>query len=325
MKKLIVNLIVIIFFISGIWNSVLSQEKLKIAVVPKSGTALFWKSVHSGVKLGALALGGVEVVWKASALEDDINQQVQMVEQCIDENVSAIVLAPLDREILAVPVAKAAKKKIPVLIFDSALKGTPGKDFTGYVGINNKKAGITAGEQMAKFLNNRGNVVLLRYRAKQSNNITYREEGFLEAIGKHRGIRVVDMSHSVSGTVNEAMDESMKMTEVLKSADGVFCSYEQSTLGMLLALQKLGIAQKVVFIGFDTPAPAIEALKKGEMSALIAQDPSRMGYICMKTIVDKLRGKKIDEYVDVNVQVITRENINNSDVQKVLALPGISD
>jgi len=325
MKKTIIRFLSSLIILSGIWTFVLPQEKMKIAVIPKSNTALFWKSVHSGVRLGALALGDVEVVWKASSKENDITEQISIVEQCIAEGVSAIAIAPLDKEALAVPVAKATKKKIPVLVFDSAIKGTPGKDFISYVGIDNVKAGNTAGEQLARILGGKGNIVILRYRADQSNNITNREEGFLEAIAKFKNIHVIEMNHFVSGTVNEARDESMKIADKLREADGVFCSYEQSTMGMLLALQKLNLAGKINFVGFDTPAPAIEALKKGEISALIAQDPARMGYICIKTIVDKIRGKKIDLNVDVNVHVVTRGNINNPDIQKVLALPSISE
>jgi ribose transport system substrate-binding protein len=325
MKENIIRFMFAVVLLTALQAFLSSQEKLKIAVIPKSSTALFWKSVHSGVRLGGLALGGVEVVWKATSKENDIAQQIATIEQCISENVSAIIIAPLDKEALAGPVAKAAKKKIPVLVFDSALKGTPGKDYVSYVGIDNKKAGIAAGKQLVKILGGKGNVVILRYRADQSNNITSREEGFLEAIAQHSNIRVIEKDHFVSGTVDEAMDECMKMANKLKEADGIFCSYEQSTLGMLLALRNLNLAGKVKFIGFDTPASAVEALKKGEISALMAQDPTQMGYRCVKTIVDYVRGKKVDAKVDIDVRVITRDNLNDPDIQKVLALPGISD
>jgi ribose transport system substrate-binding protein len=325
MKENIIRFVIAIILLTAIQMFLFSQEKLKIAVIPKSSTALFWKSVHSGVRLGGLALGGVEVVWKASLKENDIAQQIATVEQCASENVSAIIIAPLDKEALAGPVAKASKKKIPVLIFDSALKGIPGKDYVSYIGIDNKKAGIAAGEQLFKILGGKGNVVILRYKSDQSNNITSREEGFLEAIAQHSNIRVIEKDHFVSGTVEEARDECLKMANKLKEADGIFCSYEQSTLGMLLALRNLNLAGKVKFIGFDTPASAVDALKKGEISALMAQDPTQMGYRCVKTVVDYIRGKKVDAKVDIDVRVITRDNLNDPDIQKVLALPGISD
>ncbi len=325
MKRTIIRFLSAIILVSGLWTFVIPQEKLKIAVIPKSSTALFWKSVHSGVRLGGLALGNVEVVWKAASKENDIAQQIATVEQCVSEGVSAIVIAPLDKEALAGPVAKATKKKIPVLIFDSALKGTPGKDYISYVGIDNKKAGIKAGEQMVKMLGGKGNIVILRYKATQSNNITSREEGFLEAVAKYNNIHVIEKDHFVSGTVNEAKDECLKMADKLKEADGIFCSYEQSTLGMLLALRNLNLAGKVKFIGFDTPPSAVEALKKGDISALMAQDPSQMGYRCVKTIVDYIRGKKVEAKIDIDVRIITRDNLNDPDIQKVLALPGMSD
>jgi ribose transport system substrate-binding protein len=145
-----------------------SQEKLKIAVVPKGDDALFWKSVHSGLKLGAITASNVDLIWKAPQTENDKEQQISIIEQFITENVSGLVLSPIHQSALAEPVAKAMKKKIPVLIFDSALKGTPGKDFICFVGINNRNAGKLAGEHLAKLLKGKGKVVLLRYIKNQA-------------------------------------------------------------------------------------------------------------------------------------------------------------
>jgi len=308
----------------GLNVCIFPQEKIRIAVIPKSNVAMFWKSVHAGVKLGAVALGGVNVIWRSPSKEDDVAQQISIVEQCITEGVSGIVLAPLDKEALAGSVAKAVKKKIPVLIYDSALKGMPGKDFISYVGINNKKAGNIAGEQLAKLLGGRGNVVMLRVKVGQSN-IREREEGFLETISKYEGIHLIEKKRYVSGSAEETMNECMKIADKLSNADGIFCSYEQSTMGMLLALRTLNLTGKVKFIGFDAPTSALEALKKGEISALITQDPARMGYLCVKAIVDYIRGKKVLSKIDVDVCVITRDNLNDPDIQKVIALPSTSE
>jgi ribose transport system substrate-binding protein len=303
--------------------SLLSQEKLKIVVIPKSNIAVFWKSVHAGVKLGSVALGNVEVVWRAP-LEETALQQISIVEQCIAEGVSGIVLAPLEKDPLAMPVVKAMKKKIPILIFDSELKGISGKDYISFVGIDNKKSGVLAGEQLAKLLGGKGKVVILQGIPGQSN-IMEREKGFLEAMAKYEGIRIIEKDTYASNTVDDAMNVSLKMAGKLKEADGIFCSYEQSTLGMLLALRKLHLSGKVKFVGFDTPVPAVDALKKGEISELIAQDPARMGFLSVKAIVDYIRGKKVPQMVDVPVQIITRENLNNPEVQKLFALPMMSE
>ena len=320
MKKRIVLLLLTLFLVSGKWAIVIPQEKLKIAVIPKSGAALFWKSAHMGAKLGAMAAADVEIVWKAPQTESDQQQQIGIVEQCIAEGVSGIVLSPISYTALIEPVSKAMKKKIPVLIFDSALKGKAGKDFIGFVGVDNRKAGGLAGEYLANLLGGNGKVVLLRY-VKSQANTTEREEGFLEAIANHGGIRIIVKDHYAGGTTDEARKASMTIVSQLKEADGIFCPNEQSTMGMLLALRDANLAGKVKFVGFDTPTPVVEALKKGEVNAVIAQDPSRMGYLSVKTIVDYIRGKKIDQMTDIGVSVITRDNLNDAKVQKLLSMP----
>ncbi len=92
-----------------------------------------------------------------------------------------------------------------------------------------------------------------------------------------------------------------------------------------LRYRKVIYADKIKFVGFDTPVPAVEALKKGKIDALIAQDPSRMGYLGVKTIVDHIRGKNVPAKIDIDVSIITRDNLNDPKIQKLLALPSISD
>jgi ribose transport system substrate-binding protein len=214
------------------------------------------------------------------------------------------------------------KKNIPVLIFDSALKGTTGKDFISFVGIDNKKAGGLAGDHLARLLGNKGKVVLLRYVEGQANT-TEREEGFLNAISRHDGIRVIAKEQYTDGTVDGAKKASLNLIDRLKEADGVFCPNEPSTMGMLLALREASLIGKVKFIGFDSPKPIIEGLEKGEIDALIIQNPSHMGFLSVKTLVDKIHGKKIPLTFDVGVQLITSKDLNDPDVKKILALPSL--
>ena len=324
MKKAITYFLSILFVVSGLQSYLFPQQKLKIAIIPKGKQAIFWKSVHAGANIGAVTSKDVEIIWKSPQTEGDRVQQISIVEQCVKEGVSGIVLSPVDYTALVGSVSMAMKKKIPVLIFDSALKGKPGKDFISFVGTDNMKAGNLAGENLAKLLNGKGKVVLLRY-VKGQASTTEREEGFLEAIAKHENIRMIVKDSYAGATVDEAKKASRNLLSQLKEADGIFCPNELSTIGMLLTLRDANLTGKVKFVGFDTPAPSVEALKKGEVSALIAQDPARMGYLSVKTIVDYIRGKKIDPTIDTGVRVVTRENLNDPDIQKLLTLPSMSE
>lgn len=319
MKKSIRLLVVALTLLLGIQSVLFAQEKLKIAIVPKNKIGVFWQSVLVGAKLGSVAMGNVEVDWRVP-FEENTTSQIAVTEQCIEEGVSGIILAPIEKDSLAIPIVKAVKKKIPVLIFDSQLKGTAGKDYISFVGIDNKKAGAMAGEHLAKLLGGKGKVLLLRVSANQAS-IMEREKGFIEVIAKNKGIQFSEKELPAGVTINEMTNECLKISNILEKSDGIFCSYEQTTIAMLQALQKIGNAGKVKFVGFDTPTIAVDALKKGEISALMAQDPARMGFMSLKTMVDHIRGKKIETMIDIGVKIVTRENLNSPEIQKLLSLP----
>jgi ribose transport system substrate-binding protein len=303
--------------LAGLFSAcALSQPKMKIAVIPKGTTHIFWKSVEAGAKQAGKELG-VEIIWKGPLKENDRAQQIAIVEQFVTEGISGIVLAPLDNTALQRPVASAMEKKIPVVIFDSGLKGEAGKDYVSFVATDNKKGGNLGGELLAKLLAGKGNVVLLRYQVGSASTME-REEGFLEAMHMVKGLKITVDNRYAGATVGEAKTASMNIVDKLKEANGIFCPNESSTFGMLLALRQMNLAGKIRFVGFDTSPPLIEALRSGEIDALVAQDPTLMGYQGVKTLVAKLQGKDVPKTIDTGVRLITRDNLNTPEIKKLL-------
>src|SRR5215204_4126738 len=103
-------------------------KKLRIAVIPKGTTHEFWKSVNAGAVKAARELG-VEIVWKGPLKEDDLKSQIDLVQSFTAQGVSGMVLAPLNDVALGSSVKAAVRAKIPVVIFDSDLKGSEHTSF----------------------------------------------------------------------------------------------------------------------------------------------------------------------------------------------------
>ena len=288
-----------------------------IAVIPKSTAQVFWKAVEAGAREGAKE-AGVEMVWKGSLNEDDPAQQVQIVEQFVSEGVGGIVLAPIDDTALKRPVATAMQKGIPVVIMDSPLKGEPVKDFVCTVSTNNYRAGEMAGEQLGKLLDGEGKVVLFRFK-KVSASTGQREAGFLEAIKKFPDIQVIVDNRYSGTTASEAQSTALSMLNKLKEADGIFCSTEPSTLGMLLALKRNNLAGSKKFVGFDTSPGLMEGLRKDEIQALIVQNPKKMGHEAVKALVTKMKGETVPTVIDTGAAVITTENLDTGEIRALLA------
>jgi ribose transport system substrate-binding protein len=290
-----------------------------IAVIPKGTTHEFWKSVHLGALKAAKELD-VDIIWKGPLQENDRQGQINEVEAFINRGVTGICLAPLDSKALRKYASSAMAKKIPVVIFDSGLEGD---DYVSYVATDNYKGGFLAGEHLSKVLGGKGKVALLRY-MEGSESTVQREQGFLDAIAKSKDIEVISSNQYAGATADTALKASENLLASLKTADGglkiegLFCPNESSAIGMLRALQTAKLAGKVKFVGFDTSERLVAALKSGELQGTVLQNPIKMGYLAVKTIIGHLRGGAQEKRVDTGVAIATPENMDTPEMRALL-------
>jgi ribose transport system substrate-binding protein len=298
---------------SGGSGSAGSGGTRSIAVIPKGATHEHWQRVKAGAEQAGKEFG-VNVIWKAPQTENDRQQQIQLVEQFTADKVAAIVVAPLDEKGLVRPIKQATDEKIPVVLIDSGLAAEAGKDYVAYVGTDNRKGGEMAGEALGKVLAGKGKVVMLRY-MEGSASTEQRESGFLDAIKKFPDIQMISDNQYAGATSDVAQTRAANMIDVLRQADGIYCPNESSTYGMLLALRKAELLGKVKFVGFDTSPPLLQAVRDGEIAAVVAQNPRRMGYLGVKAAVDTINGKKVEQNLDTGAILITKDNIDGPEVK----------
>lgn len=294
-----------------------------IAVIPKGTTHEFWKSIHAGAVKAQQELTAkgvpVEVIWKGPLREDDRDQQIQVVENFTSRKVSGIVLAPLDSQALVNPVASAVQAGVPVVVMDSGLKSDKQISF---VATDNLKGGRMAGEHMAKLLNGKGNVVLLRY-AVGSASTEEREKGFLEALSKFPDIKLISADQYAGPTRETSYQASQNLLNRYgNDANGIFCVNENSTIGMTKALRDIGKAGgKVKMIGFDAGSQSVLDMKNGDVQALVVQNPVLMGYLSVTTMVKHLQGEKVESLIDTGVVLVTADNMAQQEVKDLLEPP----
>ena len=293
------------------------KGRLEIAVIPKGTTHEFWKSIHAGALKAEKELDGVSVVWRGTQREDDKAAQVGLVQDFVANGIDAIVLAPMDDEALVAPVKMAAERKIPVIIIDSGLRAEAGRDFASFVATDNRRGGALAAAELARKMGDRGRALLLRYR-EGSASTTEREQGFLEEMKRHPGVTVVDPGRYAGATRDSARETAENLLDGDSRYEGIFCSNESATYGMLLALRNRGLAGKIAFAGFDASPGLIEALEKDEIHSLVVQDPMRMGYLGVMAAVRVLRGEPVEPNQDTGCVLVTRANATEPAVDELL-------
>jgi ribose transport system substrate-binding protein len=172
---------------------------------------------------------------------------------------------------------------------------------------------------MGKRLGGAGNAILLRY-SPGSESTENRERGFLETMAKEfPNIKLLSDDQYAGISEQLALDKSQQL--LLRFRDqvsGVFAVNETSAVGMLRALEETGLAGKVVYIGFDASDRLVQALKENKIQALVLQDPVRMGYLSVKTMVTHLDGKEVEKRVSTGEHLATLENMNEPEIRKLI-------
>ncbi len=309
---------------SGLSSTILAAEKTYvIAVIPKGTTHEFWKSIHAGAVKAEQELAAqgtkVKIIWKGPLREDDRDQQIQVVENFTSRRVDGIVLAPLDSQALVSPVVTAAQAGVPTVVIDSDLKSDKQISF---VATDNYRGGQMGGEHLGKLLGGKGNVILLRYQVGSASTEA-REAGFLDAIKKFPGIKLVS-SDQYAGATRETCYQAAQnlLNRFGKEVNGVFCPCEPVTVTMAKAMRDIGLAGgKVKIVGFDAGTQSVVDLEHGDVQGLVLQSPVKMGYLGVLTMVQHLQGKKTEKRVDTGVTLVTAENMKQPDVAELLRPP----
>lgn len=289
-----------------------TKGKLRIAVVPKGLAHQFWLTIKAGAEAAA-AEGGAEIIWQGPAKETEVENQINIVQDMVTSKVDALVLAACDEQALIPAVQMAVDAKIPVVTIDSGVASDLPLSF---VATDNVAGAKMAADALAGLIGNAGSVGLIPF-IKGAATSNMREEGFLEGIKAHPQITVSATLYCQSD-VEEAMTVTQDMLTQDAAMKGIFATNEPAAIGAAAALKAAGKSGTVKLVAFDGAEEEIKGLQEGSIHALIVQNPYRMGYLGVKAALDAIAGKPVEKRIDTGVTVVTMENFNTPDVQKLL-------
>ncbi len=292
-----------------------SDGKRTLVMIPKATQSSFWNAVRRGGEQAAEEFD-VELLWKGPSRENDRAGQKQVVQQFTNAGVAGMLLAPTDSKALAAEVRTATAKGLPVLIFDSAVDGEAGKDYISFVATDNTAAGKLGGKHLMELVGKGGKTICFRH-MEGHESTTKREDGAIEEM-KAGGAEILVDDRYTGDSAAEAQTTALNMIDVIREADGVFASNQTASEGLLLALRKTNLAGKVKLIAFDASPLLVEALRNGEVDAIVVQDPVNMGYQSVKLMLDHLDGKPVDPLVVTDVKLATKENMDDPAIKPLL-------
>ncbi|ADA67855.1 MULTISPECIES: ribose ABC transporter substrate-binding protein RbsB [Thermotoga] len=259
----------------------------------------FFVTLRDGAVEAAEKLGIELIVLDA---QDNPAKQLNDIEDLIQKKVDLIIVNPTDSDAIVSAVESANEAGIPVITVDRASNG--GK-VVCHIASDNVEGGRMAARYIAKVLNGKGKVVEL-VGIPGTSAARDRGKGFEEELAKYPGLQLV-----AKQTANFNRAEGLTVMENILEAhpdiDAVFAQNDEMALGAIEAIKAAGKLDDIIVVGFDAIPDAIEAIKKGEMEATIAQQPYLMGQLAVTKAFEYLTTGTV--FFPVELKLVTTENV----------------
>ena len=251
---------------------------------------------------------GDRIILRDPALS--VRRQQEQIEMMLEEGISVLILTPVDADGLSDVLKKAHNRGVKVIVVDSSVSDETLVDCT--IVSDNYKAGCLLGEYLMRNKDS-SRVVIMTHETATSGR--ERVQGFLDTIKGNDKFTVV-RKVPCEGQLEIAMPKMEKIIEAGTRFDSVFCLNDPASLGVAAALDSKGLLDSVDIYGVDASPDAKQLINEGKMKASVAQFPSQIGEEAANAIYDLLEGKEVERYISVPVELVTKENVEQHNVDR---------
>jgi ribose transport system substrate-binding protein len=283
------------------------------------------KKVNLGVSIPAATHGwtGGVVYWANQARKDlekehpglkitvktagsPAEQANQLQDLLTATKIDSLVVLPFESASLTKPVAQLKNKGVYVTVVDRGLTDPSAQD--AYVSGDNPGFAKISAEYLARLLNGKGNIVVLRGIPTTIDN--ERMEGFEAEMKNYPDIKILDAKHG-----NWNRDDAFKVMQDyltrFKHIDAVWTGDDDMSVGVLKAIDQAKRDDIKIVLGGAGSKGLIKTLIDGSnpmIQANVTYSP-RMIYDAIKMTAEaRLKGEKLPEKTLISSVLITKEN-----------------
>ncbi|GAB4453377.1 MAG: ABC transporter substrate-binding protein [Anaerolineae bacterium] len=318
-KKLLAILVVALLAISLV-PATGQEDKPKIGFLP-GVVDPFYQVMELGVNQ-AVADFGLEVITQYPP-DWNVSEQTPILDAYVARgDLDYIITAPVDKEQMIAPLQAAVDAGIKVITVDTFLGdgdyiNGPVTFPLSYIGSDNVEGGRIAGRALAEVLGGEGKVYVQNTNVGVSTT-EQRGEGFIEAISEFPGMELVGMDYNLDDA-NTAAEQTAATLQRVPDLGGIFGVNVFSAQGAGNAVIAAGLGGTVQVVAFDATQFAIEMLRNGDVTLVIAQKPFDMGYLAVEFAMADWRGvTSLPRRVPTGYAVITAENVDDPEVARFI-------
>jgi ribose transport system substrate-binding protein len=277
-------------------------DSARIAYMPPATEFPYYIAIGEGIKKKAKEIG-YRTFMLAPQSGADIEGQMGMIQDVLTQNVDGIVLSTHDEKAAAPLVKRAVKKGVAVVIVNSDIADFPTK-VQGVVGYRQRPGTHKIGDYAIDLVDGKANIGVIE--GQPGYHSTERVGGFLDAVKKERGMKVV-ASQPGGWNVEGGNKTAMDMLQAHPEIDMIFAANDYMAIGANKAAKALG-KDDLIILGNDGDTTALEEINGGEWTATVNTTPFEMGERVLEVMQDCLQKKFEGFYVETPTEVVDKDN-----------------
>lgn len=289
------------------------NRKHYVAVIAKSTRSAYWKSVFAGAN-AAKTEYNLEITQEGPADEEDWEAQNEMIDRAVENGAEVIVFSAVDYNNNAVAVNRAVEAGVRVVVIDSDVNSDR---ISCRISTDNYQAGRMVGAAVLDSTDEAICVGIVNFDAVSANG-QQREQGFRDEVEADSRVTIVH-AMNVNSNTELAKEATKRMLREHPEINVIVTFNGWTSLGVGYAVQEMELAEKTEVIAFDSNVVSVGMLETGEVDALIVQNPYAMGYLGIECAYRLINGQPLEQTeIDTTTTVVTRENMFDSAIQRIL-------
>jgi len=282
----------------------------------------FYQVMQIGVEASAATLG-LEVVTQIPPTWG-VEVQTPILDAMIARgDLDYLITAPTDKDQMIGPLEAAVDAGIRVITVDTFLGdgdyiNGPVTFPISYIGSDNVEGGRIAARGLAEAIGGEGKVYINSTNPNVSS-VEGRAVGFNEVMeNEYPDIEVVGLDFNLD-SMDTATTQTAAVLEREPDLAGVFGTNVFSAQGAGTAVVNAGLSGEVQVVAYDATQFAIELLRQGSVSLVLAQKPFDMGYLAVQfAIADAAGVTSLPKRVETGFAIIDIDNVDDPEVARFI-------
>jgi ribose transport system substrate-binding protein len=290
------------------------DEKPTVAFLPGVEDP-FYHVLESGVQAGSADLG-IEPVIAQYPAKWGVSDQTPILDALIARgDIDYLITAPVSAEEMIAPLQAAFESGVKIITVDTFLgdgdyANGPVTFPISYIGTDNEEGGYTVGKAMAEKLGGKGKVYIQNTNQGVSS-VDARSKGFRRAIAEYPDMEVVDEQWSLDDAAT-ATQQTSAVLQANPDLAGIFGVNVFSAQGAGTAVANANLSGAVEVAAYDATKDAIQFLRDGTVSMLLAQKPFDMGYMATTFALGDHSGvTSLPRHVTTGFDILTLDNVDD--------------